>query len=301
MSSVVKNIINRINPKAKIPAELQLATRRDIPDILELYYKEGWIDWSFDDFTFLFETSPTSCFKLVVDGKIVGVNMATLAGNEICYPHSNLISSDYRTTINYFDEAVKYNQYLETLGKLQVLYAARKVIRIYQSGGGFQPLFEYRRATVRAADPSIETQRVAEVQGDQWQSVFAYTVEIYKASRENLFRHFIPAGARGFAITQPSGRVEAFALVRKLPKGYCLGPVLADTEALARQVIAASLKEYQPNDLIIEGEEKKLGQTLANGFDFAWDENFMMKMYRGDAALLEDEGRLFGIFSRYIS
>jgi hypothetical protein len=300
MLNTVNSLVGQIAGIGKRQAQLQLATRRDIPDILRLYYKEGWVDYSHDDFAFLFDSSADCCFKLTVDGRLVGVSLATIASDEICYPHSNLIDSDYRDKINYFDEAIKYNEYLKTIGRLQILYASRRVVRLYQTGGGFTPLTWYRRAVVQAKAAACADGTV-EVDAGRWDAVYRYTRSIYHASREPLFRHFVAAGARGFAVVQPSGEIEAFALVRRLPKGIFIGPVLAESAALARRVIAAALAQHPGQELIVEGEEKKLAQMLAGAFDVRWEDNMMMKMYRGDAALLEDETRLHGIFSRYIS
>ncbi len=301
MNSIVNSVIGKAMSVGKIQAQLELASRRDIPDMLHLYYKEGWVDYSHDDLAYLFLSSSQSCFKLMAKGQMVGLSIATQAGNGVCYPHSNLIYSEYRDKVNYFDEALKYSQYLQQITQLQVTYAAKQVVRMYQSGGRFKPLDQYRRVTIKKALSNTAAQGVFEVTGDAWRKVHAYSQDVYKVSREVLFAHFAEAGARGFAVADQSGEIVAFCMLRDLPKGKSLGPVIAETPALARQVMAGAIGLAGTEQLIAEGEERKLLSTLDGHFDFTVEDNVMVKMYRGDAALLEDESRLFTIFSRYIS
>ena len=217
-------------------------------------------------------------------------------------PHSNLLASAYRDKVNYFNEAVKYNEYLKQLSTLDVLYAAKKVIRIYQSGGGFTPIGYYRRASidVSAIDPAGNRARQA-TEAD-YPAIYAFCKNIYHSERENLIRYFVDRGvARAYVLPSNEGGVAAFAMVRKLPKYHMIGPVLANDDDGAAQVISAAARGQPDASVVIEGAQEKLERLLSKQFDYAWEDNVMLKMYRGDRSLLEDESRIYSIFARYTS
>lgn len=304
MSPLIAQMASRALGRGKVPTQLQLASRRDIPDMLALYYREGWVDWTHDDLAFLFDTSGQCLFKLVLEGRLIGLSLATVTGDAILYGHSNLVDSSLRDKINYFDEALKYSDYLNQIARLQILYASRRVIRLYQSGAGFKPRATYRRAVVTGAraglaDPVLPVLD-SRASAASWQAVDALATSVFRASRASLFRHFAAVGAR-CTVLQEEGRARAFALVRELPKATVVGPVLADDVESARTVLASAWHQAGGGPVVIEASDEQLGQLLPGHFTFAWEDNQMVKMYRGDASLLEDEGRIFGIFSRYIS
>ena len=302
MSSVLTNVGAKVMSIGKQNAQLHLATKRDIPQILELYYAEGWIDYSYDELEYLFDVAPNCCFKLTFEGKLIGVNFATLAGNGICYPHSNLLSTAYRSKVNYFEEAVKYNDYLKQLSSLDVLYAAKKVIRIYQSGGGFIPLGYYRRASINVMPIRLTDNLAREANDEDYPAIYSLCKDVYHADRQNLIRYFVDRGiAKAFVLPSSDGGISAFAMVRKLPKYYLIGPVLANDEVSAAQIVAAAAKGQPDGTVMIEGGEEKLSTLLDNHFSYQWEENMMLKMYRGDKTLLEDESRIYSVFARYTS
>ena len=57
MSTMLAKAVTNILSVGKQSAQLQLATKRDIRKILELYYAEGWIDYSYEELEYLFEAS----------------------------------------------------------------------------------------------------------------------------------------------------------------------------------------------------------------------------------------------------
>jgi hypothetical protein len=302
MSSIMAKVGAGIMSLGKRRAELQLATKRDIGKILQLYYSEGWIDYSYEELEYLFEASPNSCFKLTVDGELIGVNFATVVGNGICYPHSNLLATEYRSKVNYFDEAVKYNEFLKTLSRLDVLYAARKVIRLYESGGGFTPLDYYRRASINIQPIRLGGNPAREAVEGDYPAIHALCRDIYHAGREDLIRYFVGRGiAKAYVLPRTEGGISAFAMVRRLPKYHMIGPVLANNDADAAQVLAAAACGQPDATVMIEGEAEKLARLLQDHFSYQWEDNVMLKMYRGDKSLLEDESRIYSIFARYTS
>lgn len=302
MLGAATTVLLKAQSLGKRSGELQLATKRDIGDILQLYYEEGWVDYARADFDFLFDTSEHSCFKLVLDGKLIGVSFATMAGAGICYPHSNLISSSYRDKVNYFDEAIKYSDYLNQIADLHILYASKRVVRLYQSGGGFTPLHEYRRAVIDTTGPGYGRNSARPSTQSDFPAILALNKDVYKADRAHLIRHFTDTtSAKTFILPGSAGRIDAYAMVRELPKYRALGPVLAENEDAAAEVIAAAVRAYSPAPLVIEGRYTKLKKLLDGRFAHHWEENTMTKMYKGDSSLLENEDKLFSIFSRYIS
>lgn len=302
MSGFVTNLAAKAASWGKQDAQLHLATKRDINSILQLYYAEGWIDYSRDELEYLFEASPHCCFKLTLDGKLIGVNFATVAGNGICYPHSNLLATEYRNKVNYFNEAIKYNDFLKTLSTLDVLYAAKKVIRIYQSGAGFIPIGYYRRASIDATAIQPGDSLARQATDADYPAIYEFCRKIYQSDRQTLIKYFEDRGlAKSYVLTSADGGISAFAMVRKMPKYYMIGPVLALDDAAAAQVVSAAACGQPDATVMLEGAEEKLGRLLTKRFTFKWEDNVMLKMYRGDRGLLEDESRIYSIFARYTS
>ena len=284
-------------------ATLQLASKRDINEILKLYYAEGWVDRGRDDLEFIFETSAKTCFKFVSSGQIVGVTFATSAGDGIYYPTGTLIGSAYRTKVNFYSAGAKYGEYLSRIARLEVTYATRNVVTLYRDAFDYHSLFNYRGAII---DPRIVTRdrgRARAASEHDLPAILAYNRAIYKADRERLIRHFVDRQlAETFVLPSGDGGIDAYAMVRKLPKEgeYALGPVLANDRECAIEVIAAAVKSLGVRPIYIEGNEENLASLLADGIG-QWEGTITLKMFRGDSALLEDEARIYGIFSRYIS
>jgi hypothetical protein len=287
----------------KEQAVLQLASKREINDILNLYYQEGWIDRSRDDLEFIFETSPNTCFKFTLNGQIIGVTFVTSAGNGIYYGHGALIASPYRNKVNYLSAGPKLEQYVARLARLELTYATKNVIPLYRDLFNYKPLCNYRGAVINpdAAVPKRGAARPAD--DSDFPALLGYNQMIYKADRERLIRHFLDRGAaQAFVLPSAAGGIDAYAMARKLPKdrGYALGPVLANDRDSAVEVIAAAAQALRDHPLYIEGNEEKLASFVADGI-CRWEGTFTLKMYKGERNLLEDEDRIYGIFSRYIS
>jgi hypothetical protein len=287
----------------KEQATLLLANKRDINEILKLYYAEGWVDRGRDDLEFIFETSAKTCFKFVSSERIVGVTFATSAGDGIYYPTGTLIGSAYRKTVNFYSAGAKYAEYLSRIARLEVTYATRNVVTLYRDAFDYQSLFNYRGAII---DPSIVTRHLGRARAARehdFPAVLGYNRAIYKADREPLIRHFVNRQlAQTFVLPSGNGGIDAYAMVRKLPKEgeYALGPVLANDRECAIEVIAAAVKSFGARPIYIEGNEEKLASLLADGLG-QWEGTITLKMFKGDPTLLEDEARIYGIFSRYIS
>ena len=66
------------------------------------------------------------------------------------------------------------------------------------------------------------------------------------------------------------------------------------------KAVAAAAQALRGHPLYIEGNEEKLASFVADGI-CRWEGTFTLKMYKGERDLLEDEDRIYGIFSRYIS
>jgi len=302
MSLSATELMLKAKAIGKKPATLQLATKRDIADILHLYYQEGWVDYSRDDFEFLFETSPRCNFKLMFEGKLIGVNLGTHLGDGIYHLHSNLISNEYRDKVNYFDEAAKYNEYMKSISRVETLFAAERVVRLYQKGGGFVPLAEYGRVIIDTKNVPAELSHARRAEESDMPAIFEFNKNVYKTERESLIRHFTGVGvACPFVLFADDGSLSGYGLVRKLPKYHVLGPILAKDECAAAEIVAAAARAYAPESLVVEPNIKQFKRVVEGRFEHRWEENFMLKMYRGDSSLLEDSDRVYAAFARYIS
>jgi len=304
MTGLMTQVVTKAQGLLRKPkAVLQLAAKRDINEILRLYYEEGWIDRGRPDLEFLLDSSPNSCFKFTVNGEIVGVTFATAAGDGIYYPNGNLIGAKFRGTVNYFNEGIKYNEYLKRVAKVEVIFATRSAIPLYRELE-YEAICDYRGALVDTSGAARQPARARLATESDLPSVFAYSRRVYRVDRERLIRHFLDRGlTRVFVIRAQTGDVEAYAMVRKHLKGesYLLGPVVAEDPHSAADVVAAAAQVYPGQILSIEASAKQVESLLACGVCRAWDDTYTLKMFRGDRNLLEDEGRIYGIFSRYIS
>lgn len=283
-------------------AAMQLAKSTDIYEILRLFYEEGWIEFGKVDLEFLLESSPKSAFKSVYDGKIVGTVFATATPEGVYYPNSRLIDRRYRKKIKYYEEGIRFMEYVASLSRLEIIYSAPRLVEKYCGLYGYQSLCTYRRVTFATDDVTAEATGAREMAAEDFDDVCAFAKDVYRSSRDRLFRHFVGHGARAVVSRGGDGGIEAFALVRSLPRGRALGPLLAIDDTAARRVLTAAARGYPGEVWQVDAEEVKFADFLnACNIPFNAQESSMVKISRGDHALLEDESRIYGIFSHYIS
>jgi hypothetical protein len=283
-------------------ASMQLAKPEDIYEILRLFYEEGWIEFGKDDLEFLLESSPRSSFKSVYDGKIVGTVFATATPEGVYYPNSRLIDQRYRKKIKYYEEGIRFMEYIAGLSRLEVIYSAPRLVEKYCGLYGFQALCTYRRAIFAADNVKLDCVGAREITAEDIDDVCAFAKDVYRSSRSQLIRHFLARGARGFVSRGSDHRVEAFTLVRLLPRARALGPLLAVDDGAARRVLAAAARSCPEEIWQVDAEETKCTTFLKDcGIPFRLQESSMVKLARGDQSLLEDESRIYTIFSHYMS
>lgn len=283
-------------------ATMHLASRRDINDILRLLYDEGWVEFGRNDIEFMLETSPRSCFKFICDGHLIGVTFATELPGNIFYPNSILIDRRYRHRVAYYEEGIRFLAYCKELSRHEVIYAALRLVGAYEQLGGYEYLCTYSRLLVKGRDITPDPENARELREDELPEVADFARSVYHSEREHLFRYFLERGARAFVARNERGEVEGFAMVRALPRTWALGPVLATSDGAAARVMAAAGRVFPEEQLQINGEENRLQRFLKDhGITWEDEQARMAKMTRGDSSILEDEERIYGIFSHYIS
>ncbi len=299
------DVVDRLHDKdqeMQDKASMHLLSRKDIDDVLRLLYEEGWVEFGREDLEFMIDTSPRSCFKFVCNGHLIGVTFATELPGQIFYPNSILIDIRYRQKVGYYEEGVKFLEYIDRMSRHEVIYAAERLVGLYSAIGGYEFLCTYCRLYVPASGFPSPSSATAEIDEHDLDEVSAFAREIYHSDRDTLFRHFHERGARGFVCRDGNGGIEGFALVRQQPKVLVLGPVIARSDHAAMEVMAAAAEAFPGEDLQINGEEAKL-TTFLSDHRIPWKDSGakMAKMTRGDREYLEDEHRIYGIFSHYIS
>lgn len=288
----------------KQQAKLELAHVNDISGILELFYREGWVDFGRADLEYLFRSSPQSCFKFIVDDKMIGVTFATMTDNDICYPNSLLISKEYRKTVKFSSEMHKLDRYLKSIADVHMIYAIEWLIDVYADQGGYKSVGWYQRFNLQASTsvPVPLHTIITSPDDEQLQDVFAFLKQTYHHDRQQLIRFFLERElAKGIIVRDENNRVIGWGMVRDLPKGIALGPIVAVTDGAAVDVIQTALSLYPEQELQLDAPLKKFKNLLdSQRIQYTEEGAKMMKMHRGNPALRENEERLYAIFSQYI-
>lgn len=292
----------------KKEAELKLLSRRELKTVLKLFYEEGWVDFTLADLDYMFTISPKTCFKFVCENQMIGVTFALLLDNGVCYPNSSLIAERHRKTVKYYNEVIKYSEYLKSLCQYEVMYSAKWLVDLYSGGMGYKKVGEIHRQllTINSLpavkeQPNVSFEKLTSANAVECHE---YLQTIYCSERLTLLQHALKHDFDAWLLRK-NGEIVAFSMIRGLPKHQQIGPLVASNAEAAQQLLLHMGTQAAKTGIdrtIMDGDNVRLPKLLAGaGISFEAEGTQMVKMTRGDESLAEADANIFAIYSHYLS
>lgn len=125
------------------------------------------------------------------------------------------------------------------------LNATRSGFRLYQSAGFIPVGLVYQHQGVVESVPGADTVpgvEVAPMGGDDRAAIGALDAAGFGADRSALLDALMPLSAG--VVARAAGRPCGFAMMRAFGRGQVIGPVVAETEAVARLMVAGLLRGH---------------------------------------------------------
>jgi hypothetical protein len=270
----------------------------DVRELLKLLYQEGWYDRTPEELEFVFSTSRQTCFKMLLDGKIIGLLFSVLTPTKICYYSGFLIDSNLRGTLDIMDGVLKYETLLERLSQIRIGYADQRILPFYLDFG-YKSLEVYSRYAIRPHVARPGRWDVKPMQDFDLAEVYMLNDQALRDTRDQLITHYLGVkGARAVVARSRSGNLDGYALSRATPIGTVVGPILAETPEAAAALVTALRADVPAGDtVLLAGEVDRTDAWLrAAGIPFERQKTRSTKVYKGDEQYLENTSKLYGLF-----
>lgn len=307
MAGLLAKVLVKVSEATKKKeAKLVTLNRRDLRNILKMFYQEGWVDFTISDLEYMFKMSPKTCFKFQCENEIIGATFALKLDNGVCYPNSSIIAEKHRKTVKYHEEVLKYSNYLEEISTYEVMYSAKWLVDLYRDTMGYQDGATIQRYQVSPHDRSPNNDAELVPLDDQsLPKIASYLEGIYNSERTSILKHAIKHGFEGFAL-EKDGLLTGFVMARQLPKHIHIGPLIGssdnDAVILLKHILNNVADQHENPNIMIDIPEHKANRLIElNAAVFTKDNTVMVKMTRGDEQFKEREEFIYSIYSHYLS
>ena len=232
-----------------IPVKLRQMTREEADIVIDWAEEEGWNPGLHDADAF-YQTDPSGFFAIEADNKLAGSVALVRYSDEVIFGGLYIVHPDYRGkgigraildfTRSY---AADFNLGIDGVFAMQQVYEksgfrfAYRNIRFEGTGGG-------------EIDGSLTILRKV-----PFPRILVYDSLHFPAVRENFLKHFIyQLDSTGFAAIEGDS-LTGYGFVRKCRNGYKIGPLFADTEAIAETIYSALASVAGPEPLFLDVPE----------------------------------------------
>jgi len=278
--------------------DLRSTEMSDLRDLLKLLYQEGWYDRTPEELEFVLASSRSTCFKMLVDDKIVGLLFSVLTPTKICYYSGFLIDSTLRGTLDIMEGVLKYETLIERLSRVRIGYADQRILPFYIDFG-YKALEGYSRYTIRPHAARPDRWEIRPMQDFDLAEVYMMNDLVLRDTRDQLVTHYLGVkGARVVVARSRSGNLDGWALSRVTPLGTVLGPCLAESPEAAAALVSALRAQVPAADtMLLTGEVDRTDAWLRRaGIPFERQKVLSTKVYKGDEQLVENTSRIYGLF-----
>lgn len=230
--------------------EINIVTSDDIEAIWEIVCENGWKNYSIDDLKYILAVSPKSNFKLVIDGKIAGAIFGVLDNNCFCISFF-CVSKNERKFKNSHRLGKTILEYSKMNAGYIMTYANKKMIDVYKRYGFIAEKY-IGKYIIHSCTEVKEKNR------------FIERVELNDLSHEKLIPEELQKNIKvyldkycnsGCKIYRKDNNIGCI-LYRQDNDIKIVGPLIADDESIARELLTDILSEE--SKILVYGEKNSI-------------------------------------------
>ncbi|QXD22848.1 GNAT family N-acetyltransferase [Opitutia bacterium ISCC 51] len=224
----------------------------DLPAAMRLKNAEGW-NQKVADWAFYLKHDPGLCLVAEVDDQVVGTVMAINYNNQVAWIGMMIVEKPYR---KYGVSTALLNEVITRLKDCQSikLDASPAGSHVYEKLGFVVELELQRMIATSLSAPvgSPSKDLIQRIQESDIPDLIEFDSQTFGASRVGLI-HYL-AGSRldvGW-IARCQGEVTGFLLIREGTLYHQVGPLFAQSEALACQLFSLTAKHLEDNPVTVD-------------------------------------------------
>jgi hypothetical protein len=271
--------------------DVRLMRRADLDMALGWARAEGW-NPGLGDADAFYAADPSGFFMGWLDGEAVGCVSVVKYGAGLAFLGLYIVRPEFRGLG--YGKAIWDAGIASAVGRTIGLDGVVAQQANYRASGF---VFSHRHiryggapTAVPAADPHVVT-----VEGSDLDALIAYDAAIFLAPRSVFLREWLtPSPQRQSLLSRDGGTLRGYGAIRACAEGHKIGPLFADSEAIAAAILYGLIAAAKPTTLFIDvPEPNAVGVRLAQSlglkpvFETA-------RMYRGSAPALPLP-RVFGV------
>jgi ribosomal protein S18 acetylase RimI-like enzyme len=259
--------------------QIRTMTSADIAAGMRLKDAAGW-NQTKEDWARFLEANPEGCFVAEWNGDVAGTVTTITYENRFAWIGMVLVDSEARGRGIGTALLVKAIDYLDARRISCVKLDATPQGKPLYQRLGFQVEYDLERHILRR-EPGREA---APEKAEDIKTVLATDRDIFGADRSALLRSMANAAPEFVAVTRKDGVLSGYALGRRGSRADHLGPWIARTEPVAREILEnfllCSRRDVVFVDVVKDNSWAR-GLLVEKGFTFS---RALTRMYRGENA-----------------
>jgi ribosomal protein S18 acetylase RimI-like enzyme len=260
-------------------AEIRMMTPADIPAGMRLKDAAGW-NQTREDWARFLEANPEGCFVAQWNGQVAGTVTTITYEDRFAWIGMVLVEPEARCRGIGTTLLVKAIDYLDVRRIPCVKLDATPQGKPLYERLGFQVEYDLERHILRR-EPG---RGAAPEKVEDIETVLTMDRDIFGADRSALLRSIANAAPEFVAVTQKDGVLSGHALGRRGSRADHLGPWIARTEPVAREILENFLLCSRRDVVFVDVMKDNSwapGLLLEKGFTFS---RALTRMYRGENA-----------------
>jgi len=209
--------------------------REDLNRVYEWSIAEGWNIGKHDHDVF-FVTDPDGFFIGELDGRPIGSVSGVAYDNNFGFIGLYIVRPEYRGKgygITVFNEAMKY------LGDRCIGLDAVVAQQDNYRRSGFKLAYRNIRFQWIAPNGLTVSDNLIPAQAVPFEQLSEYDSQHFPARRDAFVRQWIQEPEATALTAVSNGNISAFGMIRQFDRGYCIGPLFADTPDIAETMFLA--------------------------------------------------------------
>ncbi len=229
----------------------------DVSVAMELKNAEGWNQLE-ADWRFFLSQNPELCFVACNGAKVVGTVTAITYGNDVAWIGMMLVNRDFRRQGigNLLMKVVL--EKLESCTSVK-LDASTLGTPVYRKFGFVEELELWRMIAdklVNTEKPSSDSM-VGRLQPGDTDAVIEFDTQAFGVSRPELIRFLVMDRTESWWVAKRGNQVVGVLGSKRGSLYYHVGPIYAENQDIARDLVNAAAKELTGNSVIMDIHAKK--------------------------------------------